>query len=65
MKSFKEIMAKVAGKLPPELAVNAARVKHRAELIPLLRERGIHTLGDARRASAATDLAGRISAVGH
>lgn len=27
MKSFNEIMAKVAGKLPPELAVNAARVK--------------------------------------
>lgn len=27
MKSFKEIMAKVAGALPPELAANAARVK--------------------------------------
>ncbi len=33
-------------------------------MIPLLRERGIHTLGDARRASAATELAGRIAAVG-
>ena len=33
-------------------------------MIPLLRERGIHTLGDARRASAATELAGRIEAVG-
>jgi hypothetical protein len=27
MRSFKEIMYKIAGKLPPELAVNAARVK--------------------------------------
>jgi DNA polymerase-3 subunit epsilon len=33
-------------------------------MIPLLRERGIHTLGDARRASASTELAGRIAAVG-
>ncbi len=31
-------------------------------MIPLLAERGIVTLGDARRASAATDLAGRIGA---
>ncbi len=33
-----------------------------ARMIPLLAERGIVTLGDARRASAATDLAARISA---
>jgi DNA polymerase III subunit epsilon len=32
-------------------------------MIPLLAERGIHTLGDARRASAATDLAARIASV--
>ncbi len=33
-------------------------------MIPLLRERGIHTLGDARRASAATDLSERITSAG-
>jgi DNA polymerase III epsilon subunit family exonuclease len=33
-------------------------------MIPLLRERGIHTLADARRACAATELAGRIASAG-